>query len=139
MGVPVLLHVEDDDATGYLFGLALKELALPAELHRVPDGDAALRFLRQTGEFTGAPRPDLILLDINLPGKSGFEVLSEIHESSALRRIPVIVFTSSSLVKEKNRVMGMGAKGFVTKPTTFDGFLTAVRSMCAGLGYWSTP
>ena len=133
MEKPVLLHVEDDDATSYLLGVALNQIGMRVQLHRVPDGDSALRFLRQEAEYASAPSPDLILLDISLPKKSGLDVLTEIYYSPVLSRIPVIVFTSSSLNREKAQVMSLGAQGFITKPATFEAFVSAVRSVCSNL------
>jgi two-component system response regulator len=129
----VLLHVEDDDATSYLLGVALNEIGIRVKLHRVSDGDSALRFLRREDEYAAAPTPDLVLLDINLPKKSGLDVLSEIHHNPVLSRIPVVVFTSSSLTREKEQVLSLGAQEFITKPSTFEGFLGAVKSACSSL------
>jgi CheY-like chemotaxis protein len=130
---PVLLHVEDDDATSYLLSVALDQIGLRVQLHRVPDGDSALRFLRREGEFASAPAPDLILLDISLPKKTGLEVLTEIYYNPVFSRIPVVVFTSSSLAREKAKVLSLGAQEFITKPSTFEAFLGAVRSACSSL------
>jgi DNA-binding response OmpR family regulator len=129
----VLLHVEDDDATSYLVGVALNEIGIVVQLHHVADGDSALRFLRHEAEFAGSPVPDLVILDINLPKRSGMDVLSEIHYSAALSHIPVVVFTSSSLVREKAQALSLGAQEFITKPANFDAFIGAVRSACSAL------
>ncbi|HEY3939354.1 MAG TPA: response regulator [Bryobacteraceae bacterium] len=127
----MLLHVEDDAATSYLLSVALDEIGLAVELHHVSDGDSALRFLHHQAEYASSPSPDLILLDINLPKKSGMDVLSEIHYSPALCQIPVVVFTSSSLTREKTQALSLGAQEFITKPANFDAFLGAVRSACS--------
>jgi CheY-like chemotaxis protein len=101
---------------------------LPGEV-----GDEALAFLNRTGSYRNAPRPDLVLLDLNLPRKGGLEVLSEIQERDGLRNLPVIVFTSSSLATDRKKSLALGAQEYITKPSSFDGFLNAIRSVCAYL------
>ena len=131
MGERLVLSVEDDDAAFHLLKTAFEEGAPAVDLVRVLDGDEALKFLERSGRFQDAPRPDLVLLNINLPKKSGFEVLSEVAADESLRSIPVVVFTSSSLQAEKARCMALGAQDFLTKPASFDGLVEAVRSVCA--------
>lgn len=131
MGDRLVLSVEDDDAAFHLLKTAFEEGAPAVDLVRVLDGDEALKFLERRGRFQNAPRPDLVLLNINLPKKSGFEVLTEVAANDSLRSIPVVVFTSSSLQAEKARCMALGAQDFLTKPASFDGLLDAVRSVCA--------
>lgn len=131
MGDRLVLSVEDDDAAFHLLKTAFEEGAPAVDLVRVLDGDEALKFLERRGRFQNAPRPDLVLLNINLPKKSGFEVLTEVAANDSLRSIPVVVFTSSSLQAEKARCMALGAQDFLTKPASFDGLLEAVRSVCA--------
>lgn len=131
MGERLVLSVEDDDAAFHLLKTAFEEGAPAVDLVRVLDGDEALKFLERRGRFQNAPRPDLVLLNINLPKKSGFEVLTEVAANDSLRSIPVVVFTSSSLQAEKARCMALGAQDFLTKPASFDGLVEAVRSVCA--------
>lgn len=133
MDVPVLLHVEDDDAASYLLTLALEELGIKVALHRVPNGEEALAFLRHAGKYAGAPRPNLILLDLNLPKVGGLEVLKEMHGDPALASVPVTVFTSSSRPSEKNAVLELGAQNYVTKPATFEAFMIAIQQVCSSL------
>jgi two-component system, chemotaxis family, response regulator Rcp1 len=133
MGTPVLLYVEDEDAAVFLLETALKEVRITVELYRVSDGEQALAFLRRSGAYQAAPKPDLILLDLNLPRKNGLEVLAEIKDSNGLRDITTIVFTSSALQSDKKKSLALGAQQFITKPATFDGFIEAVKSACSRL------
>jgi CheY-like chemotaxis protein len=133
MGKPILLYVEDEDAAVFLLETALKEAHIRVELHRVSDGEQALAFLRHSGAYKKAPKPDLILLDLNLPRKNGLEVLAEMNDSDCLRDIPTIIFTSSALQSDKKKSLALGAKQFITKPATFDGFIEAVKTACSRL------
>ena len=123
-----VLYVEDDDAAFLLVQITIEESGLPIELHHASDGEQALAFLRRTEPYRDAPRPELILLDLNTPKKNGFEVLREIKASQSLRSIPVIVFSSSSLAADRNTSFALGAEGFVTKPNSLDLFIEAVKS-----------
>lgn len=127
----VLLYVEDEDAAVFLLETALKEASIPVQLYRVSDGEQALAFLRQIGVYERAPKPGLVLLDLNLPKKNGLEVLAEMQKSGTLRPIPVVVFTSSSLVSDRDRSLALGAQNYITKPSTFDGFMEAVKNACS--------
>lgn len=127
----VLLYVEDEDAAVFLLETALKEASIPVQLYRVSDGEQALAFLRKAGAYEKAPKPDLILLDLNLPRKTGFEVLSEVQREDDLRAISVIVFTSSSLPADRKKSLALGARRYITKPSSFDGFIEAVKEACS--------
>lgn len=129
----VVLYVEDEDAAFLLFQTALEAARLEVKLHRATDGEQAIAFLNRTGEFFEYPRPDLIVLDLNLPRKSGLEVLSTIHQSDDLRGIAVVVFTSSSLSSDKSNCLALGARDYITKPFTFDLFVEAVKTACSHL------
>jgi two-component system, chemotaxis family, response regulator Rcp1 len=133
MGVPVMLYVEDEDAAVFLLETALKEMKIDVELYRVSNGEDALAFLNRSGAYRDAPRPELILLDLNLPRKGGLEVLSEIQGNEALRGLSVVVFTSSSLATDRKKSLALGAQEYITKPSSFDGFLTALKAVCAYL------
>ena len=133
MGAPVMLYVEDEDAAVFLLETALKEMNIDVELHRVSNGEDALAFLNRSGVYREAPRPDLVLLDLNLPRKGGLEVLSEIQGNETLRDLSVVVFTSSSLATDRKKSLALGAQQYITKPSSFDGFLTAVKTVCAYL------
>jgi CheY-like chemotaxis protein len=126
----VLLSVEDSDAEYYIIKMALKELDTPVQLHRVSDGEQALWFLQRTHGYEIAPRPDLILLNVNLPKRDGFEILADIQASESLRSIPVIIFTSASLATERKKAMALGAEDYISKPGTLDGLIDALKSVC---------
>ena len=134
MGERVILSVEDDDGAFHLLKVAFQETEPDVHLIRACDGVEALSFLSRADGYQNAPRPDLVLLNINLPKKNGLEVLAEMAASESLRSIPVVVFTSSSLRAEKARCMALGAQEFLTKPSDFDGLLDAVKSACARAG-----
>jgi two-component system, chemotaxis family, response regulator Rcp1 len=129
----VLLYVEDEDAAFFLFETALQEARIKVRLYRASDGEQAIEFLRRTGSYEQAPSPDLVLLDINLPRKNGLEVLSEIQSTDSLRQIPAVVFTSSSLPSDRKKSLALGAQEYITKPSTFDGFIEAVKLACSHL------
>jgi DNA-binding response OmpR family regulator len=126
-----LLYVEDEDAAVFLLETALKEASIDVNLYRVADGEDALAFLRKAGIYAAMPRPDLVLLDLNLPRKGGLEVLSELQDSQELDSLAVVVFTSSSLANDKRKALALGAQEYITKPASFDGFVAAVKSACA--------
>jgi CheY-like chemotaxis protein len=127
----VLLSVEDNDGEYYLNQMAVRETGIPVEICRVADGEQALHFLRRSNGYEIAPRPDLILLNLNLPRKNGLEVLSDIQASDSLRSIPVIMFTSSALTTERKKALAAGAEDFISKPMTLDGLVETVRSVCS--------
>ncbi len=133
MGNGVLLYVEDEDAAVFLLEAALKQIENSVRLYRVSDGEQALSFLRRLGAYEKAPTPDLILLDLNLPRKSGFEVLADVRHSNSLSSIPVVVFTSSSRPSDKEKSLALGARYYITKPASFEGFMQVVRAVCSYL------
>jgi two-component system, chemotaxis family, response regulator Rcp1 len=133
MGFPVMLYVEDEDAAVFLLETALKEMKIDVQFHRVANGEDALAFLNRSGPYRDAPRPDLVLLDLNLPRKGGLEVLAEVQSKETLRDLAVIVFTSSSLATDRKKSLALGAQEYITKPSSFDGFLAAVKAVCAYL------
>jgi CheY-like chemotaxis protein len=124
----IVLYVEDDDAAYQLFRIAIGQAGLNVKFHRASDGDQALQFLKRMGAYRDVPRPDLILLDLNLPKRSGFEVLSEVKASESFRTIPVIIFSTSTLASDKARSLTLGAEDFVTKPSSLDLLVDALRS-----------
>ncbi len=129
----ILLYVEDEDAAVFLLETALKEAGIQVQLYRVSDGEQALAFLQCKGAYLKAPKPDLILLDLNLPRKNGLEVLSEMKSDKLLRDIVVIVFTSSALSSDRRKSFALGAHEYITKPSSFDGFVEAVKVACSRL------
>jgi chemotaxis family two-component system response regulator Rcp1 len=124
-----ILLVEDSPGDVRLTKEALKDGKVANHLHVVEDGEEALLFLRQRGKFLGAVRPDLILLDLNLPKKDGREVLREIKTDEGLKRIPVVILTTSSAEEDIFRTYNDYANCYVTKPMGFDQFINAVRSI----------
>jgi CheY-like chemotaxis protein len=122
-----ILLVEDNPADVRLTVEALKEAQTPTRLHVVDDGVKAMAFLRSPSEET--PRPDLILLDLNLPRKDGREVLHEIKKDDSLRHIPVVILTTSQAEADVLRSYQLSANAFVTKPVDLDQFFKVVRSI----------
>jgi CheY-like chemotaxis protein len=108
---------------------ALKEGKVRNNLSVAKDGVEALAFLRREGSFAGSARPDLILLDLNLPRKDGREVLAEIKEDVVLRRIPVVVLTTSKAEEDILRTYDLHANCYITKPVDLDQFIAVVRSI----------
>jgi two-component system, chemotaxis family, response regulator Rcp1 len=124
-----LLLVEDNPADVRLTQEALKEGQVPVNLSVVTDGVEAVDFLHRTGIYKDAPRPDLILLDLNLPRKNGREVLSEIKNDPDLKRIPVLVMTTSKAQQDVARAYSLNANCYITKPMDLDEFMEVVRSI----------
>ena len=124
-----LLLVEDDPGDVLMTTEALEESKLLTSLHVVRDGEDAVAFLRQEGTHADAPRPDLILLDLNLPRLDGREVLAEIKADPDLRRIPVVVLTTSSAEEDVLRSYDLHANAYVTKPVDFDRFVEVFRQI----------
>jgi chemotaxis family two-component system response regulator Rcp1 len=129
-GEPIeILLVEDSPGDVRLTKEALKDGKVANNLHVVEDGEEAMLFLRQRGKFLGAVRPDLILLDLNLPKKDGREVLREIKTDENLKRIPVVILTTSSAEEDVLKTYNDYANCYVTKPMGFDKFISAVKSI----------
>ncbi len=124
-----ILLVEDNPADVLLAREALEESKLLCNLHVVNDGEAAMAFLRQEGDYKAMPRPDLVLLDLNLPRKDGREVLQEIKADERIRSIPVVVLTMSQADEDTMKTYQAGANCFITKPIEFDQFIKVVRSI----------
>jgi CheY-like chemotaxis protein len=127
----VLLSVEDSDADYYLIRMAVRETGIAVEICRASDGEQALAFLCRSRGYEASPRPDLILLDLNLPGKNGLEVLSHIQASDSLLFIPIVVFTSSSLAKDKEKALELGAQDYIPKPHSLNGLADTITSVCS--------
>jgi two-component system response regulator len=121
--------VDDSPADVLLTREALEGAKLRHRLNVTGEGKAALAFLRQQGPFAEAPRPDLILLDLNLPGLSGQEVLAEIKSDEGLRAIPVVVMTSSRAETDIGLAYGQHANCYITKPVDFNRFIEIVRTV----------
>lgn len=124
-----ILLVEDNPGDVRLTVEALKDGRVRNSLSVVGDGVEAIDFLRKQGRFTDVPRPDLILLDLNLPRKDGREVLEEIKGDHSLRCIPVVVLTTSQAEEDILRVYNHNANCYISKPVDFDQFMKIIRSI----------
>ena len=124
-----IVLVEDNPGDAYLLQRALRERGIDYELLHFEDGDAALRAISGEGEL----KPDVILVDLNLPGREGFDVLLRLRQIPRLVGIPVGVFTSSDAPKDKHRIALLGVERYIHKPPTLDGFLTEVATAVAEL------
>ena len=128
-----ILLVEDNPGDVRLTKEALRGARVANELHVVGDGEEAIDFLNRRGEHADAPRPDIVLLDLNLPRLDGSEVLAQIKTDPELAKIPIIVLTSSSAEADIQRAYELHANCFISKPVDFTEFIGAVRSL---EGFW---
>ena len=126
--VEVLL-VEDNPGDVRLTREALREGKVQNNLNVMPDGVEALAYLRRQGPYADAPRPDVILIDLNLPRKDGREVLEELKDDPALSNIPVVVLTSSQAEQDILRAYQLRANCYITKPVDLEQFITVVKSI----------
>jgi CheY-like chemotaxis protein len=124
-----ILLVEDSDGDARLARETLRESKVRNAIYHVRDGEEAMAFLRREGPYRDVPRPDLILLDLNLPRKDGREVLGEIKSDSRLKRIPVVVLTVSHAEEDVLRSYNLHANCYITKPIDFAQFSRVVRSI----------
>ncbi|MDX1661597.1 MAG: response regulator [Gemmatimonadota bacterium] len=124
-----ILLVEDNPSDVHLTEVALEEARIESRLHVVENGETALAFLRREAAYGDAPRPEIVLLDLNLPGKDGRQVLAEIKADPALRTIPVIVLTTSTAPSDVARCYDLHANCYITKPVDFDQFENVVRTI----------
>ena len=129
-GKPItILMAEDDPDDRLLTKDAFAESRLVNGLHFVEDGEELMDYLRRQGKYRGAPRPGLILLDLNMPKMDGREALAEIKSDPTLRRIPVVVLTTSQAEEDILRSYDLGVSGFITKPVTFEGLVKVMRTI----------
>ena len=134
IGKPVeILIVEDNKGDVGLIEEVFEEAKIKNNLHVAEDGEEAILYLRGEGKFSGSPRPDIVLLDLNLPKKEGLEVLREIKEDINLKNIPVIILTSSSAENDITRAYELHANAYVTKPLDFNQFINVVGSI---VNFW---
>lgn len=130
-----MLLVEDSDADVRLTMAALRKARVANELFHVADGEQAMAFLERREPFPDAPRPDLVLLDLNMPRMDGREVLVAMKSHPDLRRIPVVILTTSAAERDVITSYDRSVAGYVTKPVAFDDFVDVVRSL---EGFWLT-
>jgi len=129
-GQPIeILMVEDNEGDARLARDAMRDSKIKNTMHHVRDGDEAMAFLRKEGKYTDAPRPDLVLLDLNLPRKSGQEVLAEMKADMDLKRIPVVILTVSSDEEDVLKTYNAHANCFITKPLDLAQFIKVVRAI----------
>jgi CheY-like chemotaxis protein len=126
--VDVLL-VEDDPGDVLMTKEAFEHYKLRNVLHVVTDGEQALQFLRRTGGYADAPRPGLILLDLNLPRLDGLEVLAELKADPVLKVIPVVILTTSQAQQDVLRSYALHANAYVSKPVDFETFMEVIRQI----------
>ena len=124
-----VLLVEDDPGDVLMTREAFEASRMPSTLHVVSDGEQAMHFLRRTSDFTGAPRPGLILLDLNLPRRNGLEVLAELKADNDLLTIPVVILTTSQAEADIAASYQLHANAYITKPPSFDLFTEAIRQV----------
>ena len=131
-GRPSVILMADDDADDRLLAQdALAESKIPSELHFVENGEELMDYLNRRGRYSAvsAPRPGLILLDLNMPKKDGREALREIKSDEELRRIPVVVLTTSQADTDIGQIYDLGANSFITKPVSFDALVNVMRTV----------
>ena len=124
-----ILLVEDNPGDVRLTKEVFKECKVNNNIHVVTDGAEAIAFLRREGNYTRVPRPDLILLDLNLPKKDGREVLSDIKKDESLKRIPVVILTVSHAEQDILKAYDLSANCYITKPVDLDQFIKVVKSI----------
>lgn len=127
-----ILYADDDPEDRMLTEEAFEESKFSANLQFVEDGEQLMNYLHQKGEYSDTekyPAPDLILLDLNMPKKDGRECLKEIKDSELLRKIPVVVLTTSNDEEDVIKTYNLGVSSFITKPVTFDSMVDIVKSL----------
>jgi CheY-like chemotaxis protein len=132
----VILHVEDDPNDVLLVGLAFRKSGVPATLQVVNDGEQAVQYLAGQGPYSDRqifPLPALVLLDLKLPRRSGLEVLSWVRGQEDLRRLPVIMLTSSNQQADVTRAYDIGLNSYLVKPSALEELIETVRKACS---YW---
>lgn len=124
-----ILLIEDNPGDARLAREALRDAKVRNNLSWVPDGVEGMAYLKREGKYSQSPRPDLILLDLNLPRKDGREVLSEIKADESLRRIPVVILTTSQAEEDILRAYHLNANCYITKPVDLEQFMKVVKTI----------
>lgn len=130
---PIILMVDDDEDDCLMVRDALAETHLIHDFRTVEDGEELMSLLHQRGHFKDSPRPDLILLDLNMPRKDGREALEEIKNAPRLRSIPVVILTTSDSETDIMKCYDLGGNAYIRKPATFDALVELMRAICT---YW---
>jgi len=130
-----ILLLEDEAADAYLVKIALKENNILARLHHVVDGREGLGFLQKQGDYSHVPRPDLILLDLNMPRMNGYEFLAIVKEDDRFKGIPIIVLSTSDVESDIIASYQLGAASYVTKAVGVEQFISAINKIS---DYWMT-
>jgi len=126
----VVLYVEDDDATAYLFHRALVESGTRVHVFRFRDGEEAISFLIRHGHYHDAPFPDLVVLDIGLPKKTGLDVLKSIRSEERLKDVAVVMLTTSTSIGDRERALSLGARDFFVKSSDWHEIIATGKSVC---------
>lgn len=124
-----ILLVEDSEGDIGLIEEVFEDAKIRNNLHVVEDGEDAIFFLRNEGKFSDVPRPDIILLDLNLPKKDGREVLREVKGDDGLKNIPIVVLTTSKAEEDILKSYNLYANAYITKPVNFDQFIRVIKSI----------
>ena len=124
-----ILVAEDNEFDVHLTVVAFRDATVPNRVHCVPDGEAAIAFLKRTGQYSQAPRPDLILLDLDMPKLDGLHVLEEIKADPNLKNIPVVVVSGNIHDGDIRRAYELQASSFLMKPLEVDEYFAAIRSL----------
>ncbi|MEI6706865.1 MAG: response regulator [Methylococcales bacterium] len=128
-----ILLLEDEAADAYLVKVALKENKAHAHLHHVSDGREGIDFLQKNGDYSNALRPDLILLDLNMPRMNGYEFLAAVKSDERFKSIPTVVLTTSDVESDIVCAYQLGAASYITKPTGMDSFISMIDKLS---DYW---
>jgi CheY-like chemotaxis protein len=128
-----LLVVEDSPEDFMVTVRALKKAGVAATIHRAADGDQALDFLHRRAEYADAPRPGIVLLDLNLPGTDGRDVLTAVKQDPDLKTIPVVILTTSSDLKDVEKCYLAGANSYLKKPVNLEAFMQSIQRL---VDYW---
>jgi CheY-like chemotaxis protein len=123
VGAFQILLVEDNPGDVFLLNRALKQTGLECEVVRLPDGAAAVEYVRRRAPYEQSPLPDLAMLDMNLPKKDGAEVLEVMRQTPEYANVPVVMISSAASARDRERTTGMGDTRYLTKPMDLEGFL----------------